>query len=295
MKVVLFGQSGQVGEAILKTDHDDIEWICPNRSLPQGNLLNPCAITQFLRDVKPQAIVNAAAFTSVDDAQKDFEKAQIVNAESPKVMARTAAEIGAYFIHLSTDYVFSGSGRRPWCEDDGAKPINAYGLTKLQGERLVAEQNGSTLILRLTWLHAPLHKNFITTICERLKTQQEVVVVDDQWGSPTAASDVAEVILKILSQFHEGRALTGLYHFANSGYCSRFQCVQELIKQLQEDGISWAFDKKLRSAKTNEFFQAQPRPLNCRLSTAKLRRDLKIAPRPWQEALGATLKFLHQI
>lgn len=291
MKVVLFGQSGQVGEAILKTERNDIEWVCPERSLAEGDLLYPCAVSRFLKEVKPQAIVNAAAFTAVDKAQSDFEKAQIINAEAPKVMARTAADIGAYFIHLSTDYVFNGSGCRPWSEEDIAEPINAYGLTKLFGERAVLKENNSALILRLSWLHAPGHKNFVTAICERLKIQQEIIVVDDQWGSPTAANDAAEVILKILSRFLEGRALTGLYHFANSGFCSRFQCAQEMIRQLQKSGIFWAFDKKLTAAKTNDFFQAQSRPLNCRLNTEKLCRELKIAPRPWQEALGATLKF----
>lgn len=291
MRVMLFGQSGQVGEAILKIERNDIEWVCPERSLAEGDLLYPCAVSRFLKEVKPQAIVNAAAFTAVDKAQSDFEKAQIINAEAPKVMARTAADIGAYFIHLSTDYVFNGSGCRPWSEEDIAEPINAYGLTKLFGERAVLKENNSALILRLSWLHAPGHKNFVTAICERLKIQQEIIVVDDQWGSPTAANDAAEVILKILSRFQEGRALTGLYHFANSGFCSRFQCAQEMIRQLQKSGISWAFDKKLTAAKTNDFFQAQPRPLNCRLNTEKLCRELKIAPRPWQEALGATLKF----
>ena len=290
MRAVLFGQSGQVGEALLKADCDDIEWICPDRSLPQGDLLNPNAIGRFLKEVNPQAIVNAAAFTAVDEAQTDFEKAKIINAEAPKMMARTAADIGAYFIHLSTDYVFNGSGSNPWSEDDAADPINAYGVTKLLGERAVTEQNDSALILRLSWLHAPLHKNFITAIAERLKTQQEIVVVDDQWGSPTAAHDAAEVILKTLTEFCKGQTLTGIYHFANSGFCSRFQCAQEVIRQLQQNEVSWAFDKKLTAAKTDDFFQTQSRPLNCKLNTEKLCRDLKIAPRPWQEALGATLR-----
>ena len=219
-----------------------------------------------------------------------FDEALTINATAPGIIARTCSQIGAYFIHLSTDYVFDGKGDSPWRESDKTSPANAYGLTKLRGEERVLAQAPDSLILRLSWLHAANHSNFITAFCRRLQTQSVVSVVDDQFGSPTAADDVADVIGKILLLKRNGIELSGIYHFANGGFCSRFECAEEILRQLQSAGISWTLDKKLLRAKTTDFSAMDPRPQNCRLDTEKIRHALKITPRAWQQALGATLR-----
>ncbi len=290
MKVVLYGQSGQVGEAILKKIKNDFEWQLPARTSPEGDFSCPEKLAAFLFQEKPDAVINAAAFTAVDEASRRFDEALTINATAPGIIARTCSQIGAYFIHLSTDYVFDGKGDSPWRESDKTSPVNAYGLTKLRGEEEVLAQAPDSLILRLSWLHAANHSNFITAFCRRLQTQSVVSVVDDQFGSPTAADDVADVIGKILFLKQEGIVLSGIYHFANSGFCSRFECAEEILRQLQSAGISWTFDKTLKRAKTTDFPAMDPRPLNCRLDTQKLSHAIKIAPRTWQEALGATLR-----
>ncbi len=289
MRVVLYGQSGQVGEAILKKLKNDHEWLLPNRSTSEGDLSCPQNLAAFLVKEKPDAVINAAAFTAVDEALRRFDEALIINATAPGLIARACSQIGAYFIHLSTDYVFDGSGNVAWTELDSTAPANAYGLTKLQGEENVMAEAPNSIILRLSWLHARNHNNFITAFCRRLRTQSEVLVVDDQFGTPTAADDVAEVIGLILSQQDKGDKLTGIYHFANSGFCSRFECAEEIMRQLQSAQIRWAFEKRLLRAKTTDFPFMEPRPLNCRLNTQKIRYRLKVAPRTWQQALGATL------
>lgn len=289
MRVVLFGHKGQLGASILNRFASAFEWICPERTQLEGDLSNPGAVAEYLRYLSPDAIVNAAAFTAVDKARQYYKDAETVNALAPAAMARVAAHCNAYFIHFSTDYVFDGSGRQPWSEADVPAPINAYGKTKALGEKLVIQEDGSSIILRLSWLHAGHHRNFVTAICEQLKKGRNISVVDDQWGSPTAASDVAQIVEKLLICYKEGNALNGIFHFANDGYCSRYDCACEIIRQLQKAGVPWSFNRDIQIAKTADFPSSEPRPLNCRLNTKKINERLKIAPRSWQEALGATL------
>lgn len=289
MKVVLFGSRGQVGDCILKHFSDAFEWICPERTSPGGDLLNPEAIGRYLCFLSPEAIVNAAAFTAVDNAREFYAEAKTINALAPREMARVASALGAYFIHLSTDYVFDGRGKEPWSEGNKVSPINAYGKTKALGEKLVLEQRATSVILRLSWLHAAYHKNFVTAICERLQKGADIRVVNDQWGSPTAALDVAEVIVKLLNRYKQGKSLNGIYHFANYGYCSRYDCALEIIHQLQFAEVPWSFNRNIHVAKTTDFGNTELRPLNCRLNTKKLYDELEITPHTWQDALGTTL------
>ena len=289
MKVVLFGQSGQVGEAVLRQFGEHFDWICPDRRTRQGDLLSPEAIYEYLCRIKSDAIVNAAAFTAVDKAGQFHKDAEIINANSVLSMARAARETGTYLLHLITDYVFDGSGTRAWKEEDRVNPINAYGKTKALAEKWIAQQTAEATVLRLSWLHAPGHKNFVTAICDRLKNDEVLRVVDDQWGSPTVAADVADVIGKFLNSYKHGKILRGIYHFANAGFCSRYQCALEILKRLQTAEVPWAFGKKIEPVKTADYPLSEPRPLNCRLNTQKIRRELKIAPRSWQQALDATL------
>lgn len=294
MKVVLFGADGQVGSSLLELFRDDFDWICPKRKQFGGDLLCPEAVYRYLLREQPDAIVNAAAFTAVDKVPVYFHEAQTINAEAPAFMARAASELRAYFVHLSTDYVFNGNGEKAWKESDLKNPINAYGKTKAKGEDLVLKHNSQALILRLSWLHAAGHLNFVSSFCKRLQEQSEVSVVTDQWGSPTSARDVAEVINLLLNQFKNGTPFLGIYHFANQGFCSRYECAQYILRVLKKAGISWALNKNIVSAKTADYLSLEPRPLNCRLDTEKLCSQLSIAPRPWQEALGATLSHYCQ-
>ena len=182
MKVALFGQTGQVGEALLE-GCPKVQWIYVDRNRAGGDLCEPEEVYQWLLDTRPDAIVNAAAFTAVDRVPENYDEAMTVNVRAPAAMARAAKALGAYFIHLSTDYVFDGSGVKPWEPGDKVCPINAYGQTKAEAEKRIAGETDLFTILRLSWLHAPGHVNFVTSFCKRLQTQSEVSVVDDQWGS----------------------------------------------------------------------------------------------------------------
>ena len=288
MKVALFGQTGQVGEALLSRC-PKVQWLRADRQREGGDLREPEKVYQWLLDTRPDAIVNAAAFTAVDRVPENYDEAMTVNTRAPVAMARAAKALGAYFIHLSTDYVFDGSGVKPWEPGDKVCPINAYGKTKAEAEKRIAEETDFFTILRLSWLHAPGHVNFVTSFCKRLQTQSEVSVVDDQWGSPTAAEDVASVIERLLQNFQNQCPVFGITHFANAGFCSRYECACEIVRQLQKSGVSWARDKRVLRAKTTDFSSMEPRPSNCRLDTAELCKKLNLAPRTWQEALVKTL------
>ena len=288
MKVALFGQTGQVGEALLSRC-PKVQWLRADRQREGGDLREPEKVYQWLLDTRPDAIVNAAAFTAVDRVPENYDEAMTVNARAPAAMARAAKALGAYFIHLSTDYVFDGSGVKPWEPDDKVCPINAYGKTKAEAEKRIAEETDFFTILRLSWLHAPGHVNFVTSFCKRLQTQSEVSVVDDQWGSPTAAEDVAPVIERLLQNFQNQCPVFGIVHFANAGFCSRYECACEIVDQLQKLGVSWSQGKRVLRAKTTDFSSMEPRPSNCRLDTAELCKKLNLTPRTWQEALVKTM------
>lgn len=288
MKVALFGQTGQVGEALLE-GCPKVQWIYVDRNRAGGDLCEPEEVYQWLLDTRPDAIVNAAAFTAVDRVPENYDEAMTVNVRAPAAMARAAKALGAYFIHLSTDYVFDGSGVKPWEPGDKVCPINAYGQTKAEAEKRIAGETDLFTILRLSWLHAPGHVNFVTSFCKRLQTQSEVSVVDDQWGCPTAAEDVASVIERLLQNFQNQCPVFGIAHFANAGFCSRYECACEIVDQLQKLGVSWSQGKSVLRAKTTDFPSMEPRPRNCRLSTEQLCKKLNLAPRSWQEALRETL------
>ena len=290
MKVVLYGCTGQVGEALLNAFADEFQWVLPRRDSSDGDLLNPEGIYTYLLEESPQAIVNAAAYTDVDGAEARTYEATVVNAFSPRAMALAAKKTGAYFVHLSTDYVFNGQGNRPWQENDPVSPINAYGRTKAEGEAAVFKSNPNCAVLRLSWLHAARHKNFVTALLNRLTDQRNISVVDDQWGAPTAAADVANVVAQMLVSHRQGVSLNGIYHFSNSGFCSRYDCAQAVLQWLRENRVQWADKCSLKRIKTADLQSLASRPLNCRLDSNKLQRALKIAPRSWQAALGATLE-----
>jgi dTDP-4-dehydrorhamnose reductase len=221
LKILLTGKNGQVGYELERSLQGLGEIIALDRE--QMNLADLIQVRDVIRTIKPDLIVNAAAYTSVDKAESEPELAMRINGEAPAVMAEEARKLGAVMIHFSTDYVFDGTKTAPYTEDDIAHPLNIYGASKLAGERAIAANGIPYLILRTSWIYGMRGKNFLRTVMQHAKEKSELHVVNDQYGAPTWSRTVAETTAHIIAQSATSKTInwwqekTGIYHLAARG------------------------------------------------------------------------------
>jgi dTDP-4-dehydrorhamnose reductase len=287
VKLLLFGKDGQVG------------WELQRALAPLGELLalgradadfeRPDELARIVRSLHPDAIVNAAAYTDVERAEREPERAQAVNAEAPGVLARETARLGAWLVHYGTDYVFDGSGSAPRDESAPTAPLSAYGRSKLDGERRIGASGCRHLILRAGWIHAPRGENFPLTVLRLAREREGLTIVDDQIGAPTSADLVADVTAHALRAARRAPALGGTYHVAAAGETSRFGVARFVIDWARARGIALRVTDLAPVGTAAADGAAARRPLNCRLDTTKLRRSFELALPPWQAGLERTL------
>lgn len=225
-------------------------------------------------------IVNCAAYTDVEQAENQKRLACKVNAEAVGQLGILAEKHGAHVIHISTDFVFDGKSDRPYTETDTPNPVNTYGKTKLAGEQGLVESGCRYCIMRIEWTYGTTGKNFITKLISTAKNNKELKVVDDQIGSPTATREAAKVIGKLAVKKTEG-----IFHFANSGYVSRFELARHIFDKLN-------MPRSLKRCKTKDFPGRVERPLNSRFNCEKIKAILDKPIAPWQVPLGDFLKQL---
>jgi dTDP-4-dehydrorhamnose reductase len=225
-------------------------------------------------------IINCAAYTNVDGSESQAELAYQVNAEAVGRLGTIARKAGKWVLHISTDFVFDGSGDKPYAETDNPSPINTYGKTKLAGEQLLARSGCEYCIVRVQWTYGSAGNNFVTKLIQRAKSQQTLEVVDDQTGSPTSTIEVAKVICKLLQKKPEG-----IYHFASSGYVTRYGMAEFILEKL-------SMNIELLPCKTSDFPSPATRPLNSRFDCSKITRLLDEPIRRWQDPLELFLRRL---
>ncbi len=289
MRVLILGKNGQVGQAAVKALSPHFEVIALGRVDKGGDLLDVPALVETIKAYLPDVIINAAAYTAVDAAQNDEETAFQVNARAPQALAQVAKDINAFFVHLSTDYVFDGVRSTPYDEMDATHPLNVYGQSKLEGERLVLDVNPEALILRLTWVHAPGHTNFVTSLIRWFSEKEKLCVVDDQWGTPTSATEVARGLLTVLLSFEKGEVFDrGIYHFANAGFCHRHECAQ-WVKKVLVEAQHLSPDVEIEAVKSDVFPTPAVRPSCVVLNTNKFQATFGFTPRSWQEGVTETV------
>lgn len=201
MKLLIFGQTGQVARELIAQAEDHEVTALSRADADQGN---PHACAAIVRDLRPDAVINAAAYTAVDKAEEEEALTTVVNGETPGAIACACAEIDVPFLHISTDYVFAGTGTAPWLPEDATAPQNAYGRSKLVGEEAVREAGGIHAILRTSWVFSAHGNNFVKTMLRLSETRDELNVVADQIGGPTAARDIAAALLAILPRLKDG-------------------------------------------------------------------------------------------
>lgn len=291
MRITLFGRGGQVGAELVPLlarlgtlaafDRDAVD------------LERPDAIRAALRRERPDVVVNAAAYTAVDRAESEPERARLVNAEAAGVMADETARHGGWLVHYSTDYVFDGAKATGYVETDDAAPLSVYGATKLAGERLVAASGCRHLIFRTSWVYAAHGHNFLRTMLRLLQERDEVAVVDDQIGAPTAASRIAGVTADVIRGLAAAPPASGVYHLAAAGTTSWHGFAECIATTARARGLALrtAADRILRQPSSA---RAQParRPAHSLLDTTKLRRTFGTVLPPWQDDVAAVMAAL---
>jgi dTDP-4-dehydrorhamnose reductase len=286
MKILLLGKNGQLGWELQRTlaplggitalDFEDLD------------LGDADALRRKLQDLRPEVIVNAAAYTNVDGAERDRDQAFAINATAPQVMAEEAKSIDASLIHYSTDYVFDGAKGSPYVEGDAPHPVNAYGASKLHGEQAVQAVGGSFLIFRTAWLYSMRGDNFVTKVLSWARKHEVLHIVDDQIANPTWARTLAQLTAHVL--FHGAEyvaAHRGLYHLAGDGYASRYEWAKEILRLDPKPEEQMAQD--VRRAVTSDIPTPAKRPtfsaLNCGLCT----EVFGLTAPPWAHELKLAL------
>lgn len=296
MRILLLGSEGQVGWELQRALAPLGEVFAASRGATaplRGDLEQPEGLVELVRGLRPDVILNAAAYTAVDAAESDADRARLVNAAAPAVLALEAARLGAWLVHYSTDYVFSGTGTTPWTEDDPTGPRNVYGQTKLEGEQLIRASGCQHLTFRTSWVYASRGKNFLRTML-RLATEREALsVVDDQHGAPTGAELIADVTVQALLRAQADPALAGTYHLVAGGETTWHRYARHAIATARQLGhpVKVA-DEAIRPCRTEDFPSPAARPQNSRLSTRKLQQAFGLRLPDWQQGVERAVREL---
>lgn len=295
MKILLLGKNGQVGWELQRALSVLGEVIALDRhraATPYGELAGDLSdldgLRATIRSVAPEVIVNAAAYTAVDKAESERELAHTVNALASQVMAEEAKRLDAWLVHYSTDYVFDGRGSAPWKETDPVAPVNYYGATKLEGEQLIQASGCKHLIFRTSWVYAARGNNFAKTMLRLAKDRQTLNVIADQVGVPTGADLLADVAVAALQQALHKPELAGIYHLAPAGETTWHAYASDVIAFARDQGETLAVEV-INPIATTEYPTPAKRPLNSRLSTAKLRNSFSLHLPDWQSGVTRML------
>lgn len=291
MKILLFGKNGQVS------------WELNRSLLPLGEVIalgredadfsNPKSLRDIVREIRPDVIVNAVAYTAVDKAEGEEGLAATINSVAPGILAEEALAINALLLHYSTDYVFDGAKKSPYIETDEPSPINAYGRTKLAGELAIQSSGCDYLIFRTSWVYASRGHNFLLTILKLAKERDELSVIADQIGSPTSARLISDATILCLQQAAKDKQIgvfsSGLYHLTSRDSTSWHGFAEEIVETARKKNNISLKVKVIKAIPTIDYPAPANRPMNSRLSQEKLEKKFNIIMPSWQQSLSLCL------
>ncbi len=293
MRILLLGKNGQVGWELQRSLAPLGELVAlgsRGEALP-SDFNAPEQLAETVRAVKPDVIVNAAAYTAVDKAESDAEAARRVNALAPGVLAQAAAEAGALLVHYSTDYVFDGGGDAPRAEDAATGPLNVYGATKLEGEQRIAQHTGRHLVFRTSWVYAARGGNFARTMLRLAGERDRLTVIADQFGAPTGADLIADVTAHAIRGALADPSRCGLYHLVSSGETTWHGYARHVTGFARDAGVPLkAGPEAVEAVPTSAFPTPARRPHNSRLDTRKLREAFGLALPDWRVGVERMLR-----
>jgi len=293
--VLVFGKGGQIGIETVKQFSAFANVVALDRSDTKycGDLEDSAGLKETIRAVRPNCIVNAAAFTAVDLAENEKDMAELINSEAVKVIADEAENINALLVHYSTDYVFDGSGEHYRDEESPAVPINEYGRSKLAGEKNIISSGCRHLIFRTSWVYSTTGSNFIKTILRLAKEKVRLNVVSDQFGAPTSAALITDVTAECVKKSLVNPNLTGIYNLVSCGETSWLGYARFIVMVASKLGcVTTLCPQDIVGTTTSQYQSVAPRPLNSRLSTAKIKRDFECVLPDWQEDVEGVIASL---
>jgi len=301
VKILLIGKNGQIGR--------DLNFLLPRLGEMTAlgreklDLTKPNDIREAVRTIRPNVIVNAAAYTAVDQAESDELAAHAINAEAPGLLAEEAKKAGALLVHFSTDYVFDGLKRAPYNEDDPANPVNIYGKTKLEGERRIQASSAVHIIFRTEWVYSREGRNFLLTILRLATHQKELRIVDDQIGAPTSSREIAAATVHVLEKALAGQSgpcslsdVSGVYHMTAAGETTWYGFAKAILEEAAQvppndpwlgvaTGHHPLVTRRVFPISTAEYPTPARRPSYTVLSNAKLERTFGVRMPDWREQL----------
>lgn len=296
MKILVLGKNGQVGWELQRSLAllGDVIYLDRHPSMGLcGDLSDLTSLAMTIRKAAPDVIVNAAAYTAVDKAESEPLLATRINSDAPAVLAKEAAEIGAWLVHFSTDYVFDGRSDAPYLEDAPASPLSVYGQTKLGGESAVWASGASAVVLRTSWVYSARGQNFAKTMLRLAKERRELRVVADQFGAPTGAELIADVTAHIIRRIFEvpdARHLAGTYNLAAAGEASWYAYAQFVLEHAI--GLGYALKitpDEILPILSKDYPLPAKRPRNSRLNLAKIEATFNLKMPPWQQGVQRML------
>ncbi|GAA4068330.1 dTDP-4-dehydrorhamnose reductase [Flavobacterium cheonanense] len=284
MVVLVTGANGQLGQALqsISGNYPEIDFVfCDSTRLDITDLNN---IKQSFKQFKPDYCINAAAYTAVDKAESEPEKAQLINVIGAKNLAEVCKEYDTILLHISTDFVFDGTNKTAYKEEDTPNPTGVYGLTKLQGEKAIQETFDNYFIIRTSWVYSQFANNFMKTMLRLASERDSLSVVNDQIGTPTNAVDLAEVLISIIIKTQnsqpETRNIFGIYNFSNEGRCSWYDFAKEIF-EINNVNIN------LSAIPTTSFPTPAKRPAYSVLDKTKIKKFFQVEIKDWKESLKA--------
>lgn len=292
MKILLFGKNGQVGWELQRSlaPLGDLVALGSRETDLHADFLQPERLAETVRAVRPDVIVNAAAYTAVDRAESDRDAAHCVNAVAPGVLAQAAQACGAWTVQFSTDYVFDGGGTTPWRESDPTGPLSVYGATKLEGEQRVMQAGARHLVLRTSWVYGARGGNFARTMLRLAQEKDRLSVVDDQFGAPTGAELLADVTAHALRAALDRPALAGVYHVTAGGETTWHGYARHVLAQAQAQGLALRVSPdRVEAVPTSAYPTPARRPANSRLDTGALRRAFGLTLPDWRVGVDRML------
>lgn len=273
MKILVTGAGGQLGKCFRQASLNYPDWDFTFTTSEDLDLSQFAVVGAFLRREKFDVCINCAAYTKVDQAEKEQEMAYLTNAESIRNLAKDCEEIGCTLIHFSTDYVFNGKKTTPYSEEDETEPLNVYGASKLLGEQYIQEATSKYLIFRTSWLYSDIGKNFFNTIRNKAEEGETLNITTSQKGTPTNAHDLAEFVLKIIAQ---AKLKKGLYHYSNLGEATWYDFAKEILHLMNSD---------TQLNVNNDFQTLAVRPAYSVLSKEKVQEVFGLPVPHWKDSL----------
>ena len=291
IKILLFGKYGQLGWEL----HRSLQGLGQVLAYdyPEVDFTAPSSLWHLVEDIGPQIVINAAAYTDVDKAESEAERAKLINAEAPALLAEMCRDLGAALIHYSTDYVFDGQTGTPYTENDAPRPLNVYGQTKLEGEGAIFQAGATSLIFRTAWVYSTRRDSFVSKVLSWAHSQPEIRIVDDQISNPTWARALAEITTQLLAKagpdplpWLSERA--GLYHLAGGGFASRQEWAKAILQN--DPDQTHQVVQRVLPARSAEFPTVAVRPLFTALDCGKFERTFAVRLPDWELALNLAME-----